>query len=112
MEFITGRIVIVGDNRIITKKDGSFSSVIFVIKKKMNKKLRNIAFKCYGKVADKILGFRINDKIEVEYLISSTQSTNPKYSGDWYTNLQAMSVERVVVEKTINESQIKIEHND
>ena len=98
MQFITGRIVFIGNNQIINKSDGNFSSVIFAIKKRMNKKPRNIAFKCYGKLADMVLKMRIDDKVEVEYLIDSRKSDTEK----WWTNLQARGVERIITEKKDN----------
>lgn len=104
MEFITGRIVIVGNKEVINTENGSFLSVILVIKKRMNKKLRNIAFKCYGKLAEKVDEFRVNDKVEVEYFIQSNQN---KKTGRWHTDLQAKSVEKIVIQKE-NESQLKI----
>jgi len=104
MQFITGRIVFIGNNQVIEKPDGSFSSVIFAIKKRMNKKPRNIAFKCYGKLADKVIVLRLDDKVEVEYLIDSKKSDSER----WWTNLQARGVERLITEKKDNNnSQLK-----
>ena len=45
---------------------------------------------------------RIEDKIEVEYLI---QSNIAKSSGKWYTTLHAKSVEKIVVNKEIENQQ-------
>jgi hypothetical protein len=104
VQFITGRIVFIGNNQVIKKPDGNFSSVIFAIKKRMNKKPRNIAFKCYGKLAEKLLDLRIDDKVEVEYLIDSKKSN----TDSWWTNLQARGVERIITEKKDNNtSQLK-----
>ena len=80
MQFISGRIVLVEEIEIINKDNNQFSSLTFVIKKKMNKKMRNISFKCYGKLADEINMLRINDKVNIEYLIISNKSN----TGTWY----------------------------
>lgn len=108
MQYITGRVVVVEDKKTIINTNDRFSMVIFVIKKRMKKKVRNIAFKTYGNLAEKILSLRINDKIEVEYLIDCQQSSNPNYKGDWFTTLQAISVERAGTRKKIIEEQLKI----
>lgn len=65
----------------------------------MNKKPRNIAFKCYGKLAEKVLEFRLDDKVEVEYFIDSRKSDS---DDRWWTNLQARGVERMITEKKDN----------
>ena len=91
MQFITGRIILIGELVVINKDNNQFSSITFVIKKKMNKKMRNISFKCYGKLADEINALRINDKLKVEYLIISNKATTEK----WYTTLQAKSIEQI-----------------
>jgi len=95
VQFITGRIVIVGNNQEIKTENGSFSSVILVIKKRMNKKVRNIAFKCYGKIAEQVLNYRMNDKIEIEYFLYSNQTINLSTGDSWFTTLQVKSVERI-----------------
>lgn len=112
MQFITGRIVIIGDKKVISKDDGSFSSVVLIIKKKMKKKLRNIAFKCYGRLADEVVKLRINDRVEIEFLLDSKQSKNPQYADYWNTDLQAVSVDRVEKLKNENNTQINFVEND
>jgi len=112
MQFIVGRIVIVGNNHVIKTDKGSFSSVILVIKKRMNGKFRNIAFKCYGKVADKVRSFRINDKLEIEFFIYSQSFKKNEGSGEyenWNTTLQAKAVDLYIGNKKWNEKQIKID---
>ena len=71
--------------------------------KKMNKKMRNISFKCYGKLADEINMLRINDKVNIEYLIISNKSN----TGTWYTTLQAKSIEKIAITNNI-ENQKKL----
>ena len=108
MQFVSGRIVFVGNNQVILKQDYSFSSVIFVIKKKMDGKIRNICFECIGKLADEVLKLRIDDKIEVKYLITSSLR-----NGNWYTNLKAKEVFKIeAIKKINNESQLKIQDYD
>jgi len=104
MQFITGRITFIGDKEVINKDNNQFSTIIFAIKKKMNKKIRNIAFECYGKLADEIEHFRLDEKIEVEYLIHSNNSK----SGRWYTTLHAKSIEKVLAIKKENINQQKL----
>lgn len=104
MQFITGRIGYIGEKEIIIKNNDQFSKIIFAIKKKMNKKIRSIAFECYGKLADEIQRFRLDDKIEVEYLIHS----NKAKTGRWYTTLHAKSVEKVIPIKNENINQQKL----
>lgn len=115
MEFITGRIVIIGNNEVINKPDGSFSSLFLVIKKKMNKKVRNIAFKCYGKVADKVLKMRIDDKVEIKYFVYSNPRSGThghKASDKWFTTLQAKDVEIVPTNSSKdNSSTLNFEEN-
>lgn len=104
MQYITGRIIYIGEKEVINKNNNQFSTIIFSIKKKMNKKMRTIAFECYGKLADEIERFRIDEKIEVEYLIHSNKSK----IGRWYTTLHAKSVEKVVSVKKENINQQKL----
>lgn len=104
MQYITGRIGYIGEKEIINKDNNQFSTIIFAIKKKMNKKIRSIAFECYGKLADEIERFRLDDKIEVEYLIHSNKSK----SGRWYTTLHAKSIEKVIAIKKENINQQKL----
>lgn len=103
MQFITGRIGYIGKKEVIIKDNGEFFTIIFAIKKKMNKKLRNIVFECYGKLAEQIEKMRIEDKVEVKYLIHSNLSK----SGKWYTTLHAKSVEKVSTQnKNINQPKL------
>lgn len=104
MQFITGRIGYIGEKEIINKDNDQFSKIIFAIKKKMNKKIRIIAFECYGKLVDEIQRFRLDDKIEVEYLIQSNKSK----TGRWYTTLHAKSVEKMTLIKNENINQQKL----
>jgi excinuclease UvrABC helicase subunit UvrB len=104
MQFITGRITYIGKKEVINKDNNQFSTIIFAIKKKMNKKIRNIAFECYGKLADEIEHFRLDEKIEVEYLIHSNKSK----LGRWYTTLHAKSIEKVLAIKKENINQQKL----
>lgn len=111
MQYITGRIVIVGEEKIIKKDNSSFSSVILLIKKKMNGKMRNIAFECFGKIAKKVLQMRIDDKVEVKYFIHSHQPKNTSLESMknyWFTILQAKDVEKVVVEKSSNNNELNL----
>jgi hypothetical protein len=113
MEFITGRVVIIGNKALIKTADSEFSCVVLVIKKRMRKKLRNIAFRCYGRLADRVTNLRVNDKIEVEFFISSNQSKNPSISDKWYTELHAVNVDKVLPKQTNDEAQLKLqEHGD
>jgi hypothetical protein len=106
MQFITGRVVIVGNKYEINKPDGSFSAIILVIKKRMNKKARNIAVKCYGKVADFVSTLNINDKVEIEYFIYSNKKTG--VDDVWMTTLQAKSVIKIPTGKKNNsDSELK-----
>lgn len=104
MQFITGRINYIGQKEVINKNNSQFTILIFAINKKMNKKVRNIAFECYGKVADEIERLRLNDKIEVEYLIQSNKSK----TGKWYTTLHAKSIDRVIAIKNEIANQQKL----
>lgn len=116
MQYITGRIVILENKKEINKPDGSFLSLILVIKKKMNGKLRNIAFKCYGRVAEKVCKLRMNDKVEIEYFIySKPTEANIERGGDkvWFTNLQAKNVDRVEsTTKNDNNAKLNFDNND
>ena len=108
MEFITGRLVFVGNNQVVLKEDYSFSSVIFAIKKRMDGKIRNISFECIGKVADEVLKLRIDDKIEVKFFIASFLK-----NGKWYTNLRAKEIFKIeAIKKSEDESQLKIQNYD
>jgi hypothetical protein len=83
-------------------------SVILVIKKKMNGKMRNIAFECVGKLAEEVSKLNSNEKIEVKYLITSA-FRNQK----WYTNLQAKEIFRIEKEpRDKNKYQLKIQGYD
>lgn len=104
MQFITGRIGFIGQKGVIKKDNLDFSYLDFVIKKRMNKKPRNIAFRCYGRMVNEILALRLDDKIEVEYFIDSNQSKNNK----WYTNLHAKRFEKIIKLKKENNNQLKI----
>ena len=95
MQHITGRISVVEAMRTIQKSEGSFSATVIVLKKKMRKKFRNIAFNCYGRVADEAVKFMQNDKVSIEFLIDSKHYSHAKGSG-WNTNLQATEIERFV----------------
>lgn len=109
MEFITGRVVIVGNNKNVTVKDRAFTSRVLVITKRMNKKKRNIAFMCYGKVSELVATLRKDDKVEITYFLSSNPASPSELEETkWYTTLIAKSVEKVVVEKKVNELQMKI----
>jgi len=105
MQFITGRVVFIGNNRIIQKENYHFSSVIFVIKKKMSGKIRNICFECVGKVADFVLSLQKDDKVEIKYFIKSALRNDK-----WLTNLQAKEVFKIEqVKKNEEDSQLNIE---
>jgi hypothetical protein len=115
MQFIVGRVVIVGNKRQIVKGNESFSAINLVIKKKMNGKVRNIAFKCYGRVADKVANFRINDKVEVEYFIYSNQiksGQNNSISENWISTLQAKEVYKEENSKRKKYSELKFNQDD
>ena len=111
MQFIIGRVVIVENNQIIRKDNYEFSSVIFVIKKRMNGKIRNIAFECIGKLADQVLKLRRDDKVEVKYLISSSYR-----KGRWFTNLHAKEIfkfeEKTKEAKNNNQFQLNIDYDN
>ncbi len=105
MEYITGRISFIGEINVVYKNNDSFSKLVLVIRKKVDKKNRNIAFECYGRLADKIAKeSRINDKVEVDYIIQSNMGKN----NVWYTNLIAKSVEKLFVKKKqdINQTEL------
>jgi len=110
MQFISGRVLIVGNNQIIQRENYQFSSVIFVIKKKMDGKIRTIAFECVGKLADEVLKLNIGEKIEVKYLIVSSLRKDK-----WYTNLHAKEIfkygERPKI-KDVNQIQLNIKNYD
>lgn len=103
MQNIVGRVVFIGNNNIVEKKDYSFSTVIFVIKKKMNGKIRNISFSCIGKIADEVLKYKKDDKVEVEFYIDSRMSKNR-----WFTDLKATSVFKIEKITKSNESQLNM----
>lgn len=104
MQFIVGRVVIIGNNEVIHRENYQFSSVIFVIKKKMDGVVRNICFECVGKLADEVLKLKKDDKVEVCYLIDSRMK-----GSKWYTNLKAKDVIKIEKIKKKNESQLNIE---
>jgi hypothetical protein len=102
MEYIKGRISFIGDLTLIEKNGDSFGKLIFVIRKKIDKKPRDIAFECYGKLAEKISKeYRLNDKVEVEYIIQS----NVSKSGIWFTNLIAKFVDKVIIDRKVDINQ-------
>ncbi len=105
VEYIKGRINFIGEISIVEKVDNSFPKLVFVIRKKIDRKYRNIAFECFGKLAEKIKReYRIDDKIEVEYIIQSNSSKN----GTWFTNLLAKDVNRAIVNNKKNMNQDKL----
>jgi hypothetical protein len=104
MQFISGRVLIVGNNEVIHKDNYHFSTVILIIKKKMNGKMRNIAFECIGKLADEVLKLNKGEKIEVKYLITSTFRNNK-----WFTNLHAKDIFKIEDKpKNKNENQTEL----
>lgn len=105
MEYIKGRINFIGEISIIEKGGDSFPKLVFVIRKKIDKKDRNIAFECFGKLAERIRKeYRIDDKIEIEFIIQSNVSKN----GTWFTNLIAKEVNRAIVNNKTNVDQDKL----
>jgi len=104
MQFIKGKIAIIENNGYVTTPNGDFLSLFIIITKIMNKKKRTIGFDCFGKVAEKILTFRLNDRVEVEYFMETK-----KYNNRWYTNIKAKSIEKVIiVTKTENPNQLNL----
>ena len=104
MQFIKGKIAIIENNGYVTTPNGDFLSLFIIITKIMNKKKRTIGFDCFGKVAEKILTFRLNDRVEVEYFMETK-----KYNNRWYTNIKAKSIEKVIiVPKTENPNQLNL----
>ena len=105
MQFIVGKVVIVGKNEVVHKENYQFSSVILVIKKRMDGKVRNIAFDCFGKVADEVLKFKKDDKVAITYYITSN-CKNEK----WYVNLKEKEVMKVEkIKKQDDNTQLNIE---
>ena len=104
MEYITGRVAFIGDKTVISKDNATFSKIILVIKKKQNNKLRNIAFECYGRIADYVSKLMLNDKVEIDYYINSNKSKN----GSWYTSLHAKGVEKMISRKKEDFNQQKL----
>lgn len=112
MQYITGRIVIVGDNEVVTKKGKSFSSVFLVIKKRTRNKVRNMAYKCYGRLAEKAKTFNINDKVEIEYFSESIKSKNPRFINEWFTKNNVVGLEKIVVGQKTNRQQRSFQFQD
>lgn len=107
MQFITGRIITIENNGYVTTNNGDFLSLFVVITKKMDKKKRAIGFNCYGKLAEKVSTFKLNDKVEIEYIIDSH-----KYNDKWYTNLKAKTVSKIVTQKRVeNTTQTNLMEN-
>jgi len=104
MQFIVGRVVIIGNNEVIQRENYQFSSVILIIKKKMDGVMRNICFECVGRLADEVLKLKKDDKVEVTYLIDSRLK-----GSKWYTNLKAKEVVKIEKVKKQDESQLNIE---
>jgi hypothetical protein len=72
-------------------ENGTWRIIQFLIKKTRNKKLENIPFTAKGKLAEKIDGILLGERITIRFFIEGS-----KYGDKYFTNCIATEVEKYV----------------